>query len=369
MCPLDLTLHLPSIPAKEKGKGLLIRIEEAKQSFQQALNQNFDHWVVMYSGGKDSTTVLILALELVRLLQWPVKRIEIVYADTLVEIPIIHQHAMAFLDFLRQHPPLQDLPLHFHIFRPPVEERFWVCLIGRGYPPPRQRFRWCTDRLKIRPVKRSLKTLLTPGHTVFITGVRFGESSARDGRMSYACSRGGECGHGVWLQHTPAMDAAYLAPIAYWRSCDVWDFLNLQAPAWGYPTQYLDTAVYLDRSLRFGCWVCTVVKRDGAMARLVQQEEYAYLEPLLTLREQILEQTMDPRSRYIRPDGKPGRLTLETRRRLFRLLLQTQEQVGLPLITEEEIQMIQALWEDPRYGPYPPSSNTEEVGYGENDLG
>ena len=31
------------------------------------------------------------------------------------------------------------------------DETFCINVIGRGYPVPKNAFRWCTDRLKIRP--------------------------------------------------------------------------------------------------------------------------------------------------------------------------------------------------------------------------
>nr|WP_254923598.1 hypothetical protein [Pseudanabaena sp. SR411] len=33
---------------------------------------------------------------------------------------------------------------------PDVKDTFWVNLIGKGYPAPRNGFRWCTERLKIK---------------------------------------------------------------------------------------------------------------------------------------------------------------------------------------------------------------------------
>ena len=46
------------------------------------------------------------------------------------------------------------LPFHPHPLQPEVQDSFWVNLIGKGYPAPRQKFRWCTERLKIHPANR-----------------------------------------------------------------------------------------------------------------------------------------------------------------------------------------------------------------------
>ena len=259
---------------------------------------------------------------------------------------------MKFLEFLDSFERFQAIPLNIHIVRPALEDRFWVCLLGKGYPPPHQRFRWCTKRLKIQPVKSALKTYIQPGRTVILTGVRFGESADRDRRMNHSCRRGGECGQGVWFQDSARLRAAYLAPIAYWRECDVWDFLNYIAPEWGYPTRDLEQNVYNGRETRFGCWMCTVVRQDKAMEKITSHPEWTHLRPLLEFRRHVLQQTSSHDSRYLRPDGKPGRLSLETRKQILSDLLQLQENLGITLINEEEVEYIKMLWTNPRYLKY-----------------
>lgn len=250
------------------GLRLLERLRETSQTLASTLERGFDHWILTFSGGKDSTTTLIVALETALQGSLPVRRVDVVYSDTLVEIPIIHSYAVGFLRFLEGFERLRSLPLFCHVVRPPLEQRFWVCLLGKGYPPPHQRFRWCTKRLKIKPVEAALKAHVRPNRTVILTGVRFGESPDRDRRMNHSCRRGGECGHGAWFQYSARLKATYLAPIAYWQECDVWDFLNFLAPEWGYPTHLLENEIYNGRETRFGCWMCTVVRRDKALEKI-----------------------------------------------------------------------------------------------------
>lgn len=348
------------IDSKSDNKRLLERIKETKQVIMNFFYRGYDHWIITFSGGKDSTTVVILALETALQKGLSVQRIDVVYVDTLIEIFVIYQYALKFLDFLRQFERLKALPLFYHIIQPHMEDRFWVCLLGKGYPPPHQRFRWCTQRLKIKPVEAALKAYIQPNRTVILTGVRFGESVARDQRMSLSCRRGGECGQGVWFQYSSRLQAAYLAPIAYWQECDVWDFLNFLAPQWGYPTHHLSREVYNGQNLRFGCWMCTVVSQDRTMERLVSQPQWAHLRPLLEFRGKIIEVTRSVESRLLRPDGKPGRLSLETRRKLLEELLFLQSTLGMTLISDEEVSFIQQLWEDERYQDYSPRYTTDE---------
>jgi len=327
-------------------------LRESGLAIGELVRRGLDHWLLTFSGGKDSTTTVILALETALRAELPVDRIDVVYCDTLVEIPVIQRFALNFLDFLAGLDRIRSLPLYFHIVRPELNERFWVCLLGKGYPPPHQRFRWCTKRLKIKPVEAHLRSVMRPNRTVIITGVRYGESSERDRRMYEACRRGGECGQGIWLQHSQRLQVSYLAPIAYWKACDVWDFLNFYALQWGYPTNVLESEVYNGRETRFGCWVCTVVKQDKAMERITARPEWAHLRPLMEFRERVLKLASLPESRYPRPNGAVGRLSLHARQSLLDELLRLQEHMKMLLISEEEVQMIKALWEDPRYREY-----------------
>ncbi len=347
---------------RDDGNRLQLRMDESVRVLASVVERGFDHWILTFSGGKDSTTTVILALETLLQEGLPVNRVDIVYSDTLIEIPVIQRYAVEFLKFLADFERLQPLPLYFHVVRPALEDRFWVCLLGKGYPPPHQRFRWCTKRLKIKPVEDALKAYTQPNRTVILTGVRFGESLDRDRRLSYSCRRGGECGQGAWFQYSARLQAAYMAPIAYWRECDVWDFINYIAPGWGYPTHVLEREVYNGRETRFGCWMCTVVRQDKAMEKITSRPEWAHLRPLLEFRKRVLHQVSLYNARYPRPNGKPGRLSLETRKQILSELLQLQEDLDMVLIDQEEIECIKALWSDPKYLKYKEENNDSMEG-------
>ncbi|MEM3658678.1 MAG: phosphoadenosine phosphosulfate reductase family protein [Candidatus Hadarchaeum sp.] len=341
------------IELKMEGSNRLSAVLQlATQTLVSACKHGFNHWLLMFSGGKDSTATVIVALETVLKEKLPVNRIDVVYADTLVEIPVIRSFALQFLEFLAEFDRLQFLPLFCHVVYPALEERFWVCLLGKGYPPPHQRFRWCTKRLKIQPVKNRLKSFIKPNQTAIVTGVRFGESKERDRRLYASCRRGGECGQGMWFEYSSRLQTAYFAPLAFWKACDVWDFLNFLAPTWGYPTRTLEREVYNGRETRFGCWTCTVVRQDKTMEMITSRPEWTHLRPLIEFRERMLYLSSLPEARYHRPTGEPGRLSREIREQLLYELLRLQEALGLSLIEEKEIAVIKALWTSPRYGKY-----------------
>ena len=117
-------------------------------------------WIIGFSGGKDSTVMLQLvwkAIEQIKQLTGIVKRdIIVVCNDTMVENPIITEYVNRVLNDIRKAAVEQDMPIQVVQTIPRLEDSFWVNLIGRGYPAPNNAFRWCTERLKIRPTARHL---------------------------------------------------------------------------------------------------------------------------------------------------------------------------------------------------------------------
>ena len=108
-------------------------------------------WIVGYSGGKDSSASLQLIWNAVAALplEKRLKPIHVISTDTLVENPIIAAWVKSSLGSMKIHAKKQNIPIYPHHLVPSLSNRFWVNLIGRGYPAPRPKFRWCTDRLKI----------------------------------------------------------------------------------------------------------------------------------------------------------------------------------------------------------------------------
>ena len=139
-------------------------------------------WVIGYSGGKDSTvTVQLVWYALSELpreeLRWPVY---IIASDTLVETPVIVDHLHSTLRKMNEAAEEQNLPFEAHKVIPQITDTFWVNLIGRGYPAPNQRFRWCTERMKIQPANRFILDRTAEfGQVVMVLGGRKSESASR----------------------------------------------------------------------------------------------------------------------------------------------------------------------------------------------
>ena len=249
----------------------------------------YKHWAIAFSGGKDSSATVTLIAHLIETDRIPKPAsLTVLYADTRLELPPLHTAAMGILAELR------NRGLDTRIVLPKLDYRYFVYMLGRGVPPPSNTFRWCTPKLKVMNMEQELgKVQQKYGEKLLmLTGVRIGESAARDQRIALSCTKdGGECGQG-WFQQTSTHAVAdTLAPLLHWRICHVWDWLMFEAPMLGFPTEAIALVYSQDKSdgeepinARTGCIGCPLVQKDAALDRVVSQPEWSYLAPLQKLR-------------------------------------------------------------------------------------
>ena len=322
-------------------------------------------WVIGYSGGKDSTTVLQMVFYALSRLQKRKlsKEIHVVCNDTLVENPAIAGFVDGQLEKIRVAGKTQlfkHKPDLFNVVKvtPKIEDRFWVNLIGKGYPSPNRWFRWCTERMKINPTNEYIqKTVNGHGRAIVVLGTRKAESSNRAASMSNYDTN-------ERLRKHSLPNVFVYAPIADMSNNEVWAYL-LQAPKpWGGSNKELlslygnacsggecpfmiDTGTQSCGKSRFGCWVCTVVDRDKSMENIIENGEKR-LEGLLNFRNwlyDIRQQTSQYVPRHLELDVKFGCFLLKTRREILRRLLDKQERLCLELIASEELDYVNNLLE------------------------
>jgi DNA sulfur modification protein DndC len=315
-------------------------------------------WVIGFSGGKDSTAALQMVFYALKGLPPGKlsKAVHVVSNDTLVENPAVVKRLDEQLGKIAD-AGKRDLFAHnpdlFNVAKvtPQLDDRFWVNLIGKGYPSPNRWFRWCTDRLKIYPTNRYLRsTVDRNGSAVVVLGTRTAESPTRAAAM-----RAHGNGHRLY-EHTSLPDALVYAPIADLSNDEVWAYL-LQCPnPWGGDNRTL-LSLYVSASgagecpfvietgtqscgrSRFGCWVCTVVDRDRSMENLVDNGE-AWMEELLRFRDWLYharQQSSQYVPRYLSSRAKFGPFLLRTRREMLRRLLKMQTALTTELISAEEL--------------------------------
>lgn len=341
-------------------------------------------WVVGYSGGKDSTAVLQLvwqALSAVALEQ-RTKPVYVISTDTLVENPIVAAWVDKSLESMNDAARHQSLPVTAHRLTPAVEDSFWVNLIGRGYPAPRPKFRWCTDRLKIMPSTRFITSVVERhGEAILVLGTRKAESAARARVMErYERIRTRDR-----LSPNGDLPNSYVyTPVEDWTNDDVWMFLMQFTNPWGYDNKDLlgmyqgaspdgecplvvDTSTPSCGDSRFGCWVCTLVDQDKSMHAMIRNdEEKEWMLPLLELRNRLdppkTPEGDRPLRDFRRMNGAvqlfhdrpiPGPYTQDARESWLRDVLEAQRHVrargpevvrNIELITLAELETIRRIW-------------------------
>lgn len=332
-------------------------------------------WLIGYSGGKDSTLLCCLVMEMLQRLT-PYQRHKTVYivsSDTMVENPIVknYMHRMsAMINAIGK-----ELKVKADIIYPEVADTFWSRVIGLGYPTPEAPgFRWCTERLKIHPMnKYTLDTIKTNGQVVLLLGVRKAESTYRANNI-----RSREIEGKILVPHTDIEGAHVYNPLTEIPNELVWKFLlkdNSRTP-WGADNKYL-FSLYQGENLgeeqsvigeidkdkipvtghsRFGCWICTMVKEDKSLKAFIDRGE-TWLEPLRDFRNWLIELRSTPSARetkrrngqmYKKADGEYGLgpFTMASRVEILRRLLQLEVDYNFELITIEELKYIDKTWDD-----------------------
>jgi len=297
----------------------------------------------MFSGGKDSTLLTILVLEYLGDTSNGRPATTVVYSDSMLEFPQAKAVALGSLWFVEALARDEGLPVETRYVRPKVQDSFWVNLIGRGYTPPRAHFRWCTQRLKVNP-SWDLVADGSGGQKAVLTGVRFDKSPARKTNLKLSCARAGECGQDFWMRYGPnGSNITYFAPVAFRRTCKVWDFLTFHAPSSGWPTGPL-ASLYGRQSLRFGCWTCTLVNRDRAAEALIVRGEDEVIERLTAFRTFLDEASRNEELRWRDELGNLRGFSLVFCRLVLDRLLEIQSEVEMPLVSDEEVRAIREIW-------------------------
>ena len=352
------------------------RLEERYSEIRQVYLSDTRPWVIGYSGGKDSTTALQLIWY--ALAQLPndqrTKPVYVISSDTLVETPMMVRYIDESLNRINESALTLKLPFSAHKVSPAIEHSFWVNLIGRGYPAPSNKFRWCTERLKIDPANKFiLDKVATHGEVIVVLGVRRSESATRAQVMSLH-----KIANSALSRHTTLPNAYVYTPIEDFTVNEVWTYLLQVKSPWGNNNRDLVTLyrnaqagecpLVVDKTTpscgnsRFGCWVCTVVNRDSSMEALIENGEN-WMEPLLEFRNRLAE-TQDPAIKrqvrqFKRRNGKvsftaqgkliPGPYKPDFRKQLLRELLTIQKHVVASgnlesLILKQELEEIRRIW-------------------------
>lgn len=293
----------------------------------------------------------------------------VVCNDTLVENPIISSYVDDVLGQIERQAREEDLPIFVKKTIPKLEDAFWVNVIGKGYPVPNTAFRWCTDKMKIKPTARFITEQVDEcGEAIVLIGTRKAESATR------ARSIKKHEVHGQRLTHHTLLHNTYVyAPIKELMLEEVWYIVNAIPCPWGFDNSVLFN-IYMDASAddyecptvvtdkshgscgqsRFGCWVCTVVKDDKSMRSLIKNGR-EWMKPLYDFRMEldsernILENRMPFRRDGRRAVNNMGPYIFKYRAKILKRLLEVQHELQqvdskIRLISDQELIAIQVNW-------------------------
>lgn len=330
-------------------------------------------WIIAFSGGKDSTTLLQLVWNTLKKIE-PEKRkrpIHIVCNNTLVENPVILSYVKNQLELIKIAAADQSMPISVEHTIPSMSNTYWANLIGRGYVAPNTLFRWCTERLKIKPTTKYIQDRISLyGEVVILLGTRKAESNTRARSIKRYEVKGRR------LSKHHLLGAYVYAPLKEVSTNDIWWYLAENSSPWHSDNNDLihiyrnasddndcplitDTSTPACGKSRFGCWVCTVVSSDKSMQNLIATGD-VWMRPLLEFRNMLAE-TIKRDS----PDYEPQKYRMPIRRNtqeglgpywprwrqyILEQLLVTQKEVqktmpGTQLITEQELVAIQVIWD------------------------
>ena len=334
-------------------------------------------WIIGFSGGKDSTVLLTLVWMAMNRLKEKgenlARRVYVVCNDTMVENPVIEEYVINVLDKIDRAAKEQKMPISVTRTTPTIEDSFWCCVIGKGYPVPNNSFRFCTEKMKIKPTSQFITDQVSAdGEAIVLVGTRLSESQARERSIKRHEIKGHR------LSKHPLNPNTYTyAPIKELMLEEVWWIINALPSPWGFDNKILFD-IYRDASAddyecptvvtddshrscgqsRFGCWICTVVKEDKSMSSLINSG-VVWMKPLLDFRNRLVENRnvselrCDTRRNGQRAVDKTGHnmgnYTMDYRVQLLRELLTIQKETqdyraSIDLITNQELIAIQVLW-------------------------
>jgi len=350
-------------------------------------------WIVGYSGGKDSSLVTQLMFKMLTRLpkEKRHKKVYIISSDTLIENPIILKFLESNIKKINQKAKEEELPIEANIVYPDYEDSFWTNIIGKGYPPPKSiQYRWCTERLKIKPTNKFIIKKLKTEDIIVLLGVRKEESQVRKSRIEKR-----EIDGYLLTPHNTLKNedhAAYVySPIVELTTDDVWEtllnYFKTESP-WGTDNGEL-FKLYAKGSgdgecpfivgeknnstcgnSRFGCWTCTVVSEDKSLKGFIETG-YTWLIPLAKLRDWLKSDEFRNNPKYRKKHRRNGSVTkredgsylfgpfnFEGRKLILERLLKTENEINedplfkkqfkesISLIKEEELKAIDGIWDE-----------------------
>jgi 3'-phosphoadenosine 5'-phosphosulfate sulfotransferase (PAPS reductase)/FAD synthetase len=332
-----------------------IYISDILNKFREDVFNSDKNIVIRYSGGKDSTLLVLLVFQLVKSGLNP-DRFTVINSDTLMELPTIY----SVIQIMQSECMKRNI--NFVTVAANPDRGFFYEIFARGIVVSNQHVRRCTDKLKIEPYQSEYKK----SDHITVTGVHFGESTARDSRLKKSSCNvsGNDCGS---ISSKKEDEPNLLKPILNLRNCQVWD--AIQELEYGLNISIfeplkesytlIDGEIKAgDSSLRTGCIGCPVISLNTHAKSQAMPDNYSLRLAM------IWERMKDDNLRLISPksiekDGSykyktskkgdnyllHGAYPFEVRKYFWAivkpLLLEIREKTGVKMLENSEIELIE----------------------------
>ncbi|NRD80858.1 phosphoadenosine phosphosulfate reductase family protein [Bacillus sp. BRMEA1] len=304
--------------------------QEIKDHMKEVYLQDDMPMALAYSGGKDSTLLLLLLWEMLASLpqEQRKKSVYLISSDTGVETPDMTDYVHRAIGKIQQSAEQQNIPIVTSLVKPNMKQSFFWKVIGKGtlVPTPNTKHRWCTHTLKIDPTKEKLKELLVQSpiklgsqqkhQLILMLGTRNEESARRAASISrYALSE-----ESYFSRHSDFNEILCYQPLRFVSADFLWfKLMDYETLPFGvkmseltvqYGESILECGVKVSSEQgkacsaagnRAGCWTCGLVSgRDPMLLRQIQEGKSKY-QYLLEWKELMLRMRNDIRYREVLP--------------------------------------------------------------------
>lgn len=287
--------------------------------------------VVAWSGGKDSSVTLNLAITALREMKaegFEVPTLHVMHSDTLIENPVIASFNKRQIKQIERYSKQSGVSIRVWVAKPGLSNDYLVSLLGGRTIASVGNNTKCQQMMKSEPMARlrrevrkqvAEQTGVKPAKTALFSliGTRFDESAQRKRAMEAR----GESAIDV-VEVMSGSGEMVLSPIAEFTAFDVFEYIgNVRS---GLIESYdnfdelvevyrdmnggdcMVTAYLADKdqprspcSARTGCWGCGRVSRDKSAENMIASEDgkFDWMKPLNDFRNYLMARHFDPSAR------------------------------------------------------------------------
>jgi 3'-phosphoadenosine 5'-phosphosulfate sulfotransferase (PAPS reductase)/FAD synthetase len=109
--PVSLSQSLIKELSRFRDEELVSSLRETTRVLKSAVTSGYTHWIIAFSGGKDSSLITVLAVELLRRRTIRNIQIDVVFSDTMMELPPFGENAVALIKYNSEIGARNSLPL------------------------------------------------------------------------------------------------------------------------------------------------------------------------------------------------------------------------------------------------------------------